>query len=158
MTYTRIPGRLSELATRVITSSRLVALAMIVTFTLVAIQPAHAQSNDTWKSVAIIGGATAAGAYVGHKVAGPTGTWIGAGIGAAAGYAVDRRRRANQYYNQSGYSGYYGPSGGYYGNGDPNGGYYGNSGYYGGPYGGQYQGNNYSGNMNRRDVSQRSPR
>jgi hypothetical protein len=127
---------------------------MIVTFTLVAIQPAHAQSGDTWKSVAIIGGSTAAGAYVGHKVAGPTGTWIGAGVGAAAGYAIDRRRRANEYYNQAGNGGYYDPNAGYNGNG----GYYGNGPYYGGPYGGQYQGNNYSGNVNRRDVSQRSPR
>jgi hypothetical protein len=166
MTHTRIPGRLSELASRAICSSRLIALAMIVTFTSVALQPAHAQSADTWKSVAIIGGATAAGAYVGHKVAGRTGTLIGAGIGASAGYAIDRRRRANEYYNQTRDAGYYDPNydpnGGYYGNGgyyDPNGGYNDpNGGYYGGPYGGRFQSNNYSGNSNQRTVSQRSPR
>jgi hypothetical protein len=97
-------------------------LALLMIFTVVAMQPAHAQTNDTWKSAAIIGGATAAGAYIGHKVAGPTGTWIGAGVGAAAGYAIDRRRRQNQVYNQ----GYYDPNGGYYPSG--------NNGYYGGPY------------------------
>ena len=118
MTFTGIYPSLSRVATR----SRLMALALLVTFTVVAMQPAHAQTNDTWKSAAIIGGATAAGAYIGHKVAGPTGTWIGAGAGAAVGYAIDRRRRQNQYYNQ----GYYDPNAGY----SPNG----NNGYYGGPY------------------------
>jgi len=134
MTYTSITGSLSELATRVITRSRLIALAMIVTFTSVAMQSAHAQSADAWKSVAIIGGSTAAGAYIGHKIAGPTGAWIGAGIGASTGYVIDSRRRANEYYNQAAYgdTGYYDPNGGYYGNG----GYYENGGYDGGPYDG----------------------
>ena len=149
MTHTRISAFVSQLPARVITRSRVSALAILVAFTAVALQPAHAQSSDTWKSVAIIGGATAAGAYIGHKVAGPTGAWIGAGVGASAGYAIDRKRRENQAYNQYGYenSGY-DPNGGYY---DPNGGYYGNGGPYGGPYGGgaypgpsRYQGNNYS--------------
>ncbi len=144
MTYTRISG---SLLTRVFTSSRVITLAMIVAFMSVAMQPAHAQSADTWKSVAIIGGSTAAGAYVGHKVAGRTGAWIGAGVGASAGYAIDRRRRANEYYRQS--AGYYDPNAGYY----PNGGYYGGP-YDGGPYYGggpypeglQYQNNSYSAN------------
>ena len=159
MTYTSISGLLSKLAPRVITSSRLIALAMIVTFTSVAMQPAHAQSADTWKSIAIIGGSTAAGAIIGHKVAGPTGAWVGAGIGASAGYAIDRRRRANEYYNSS--AGYDDPNGGYYGNG----GSYGNGGYYGGPNAGapypgglQYQGHSYSGSANTRGFSQRSSR
>ncbi len=144
MTYTRISG---SLLTRVFTSSRVITLAMIVAFMSVAMQPAHAQSGDTWKSVAIIGGSTIAGAYVGHKVAGRTGAWIGAGVGASAGYAIDRRRRANEYYRQS--AGYYDPNAGYY----PDGGYYGgpyNGGPYygGGPYPGglQYQNNYYAGN------------
>ncbi len=140
------------------TTTRLVAMAMVAIFTLVAMQPAQAQSSDTWKSIAIIGGSTAAGAYIGHKIAGPTGTWIGAGIGATAGYAIDRRRRQNEYRNQSGY---YDPNSGYY---DPNSGYYGNGGYYGGPYGGapypgvsQYR-SNYSGSSYRQGYSQRGPR
>jgi hypothetical protein len=145
MTHTRISGLLSEVAARTITSSRIIAVVMIVTFTSLAMQSAHAQSADTWKSVAIIGGSTAAGAYIGHKVAGPTGTWIGAGIGASAGYAIDSRRRANEYYSQSGYgdTGYY----------DANGGYNGNSGYYGGPYDGSalpYRSNNHSAETSRR--------
>jgi hypothetical protein len=159
MTYTSISGLLSKLASRVITSNRLIALAMIVTLTSVAMQPAHAQSADTWKSIAIIGGSTAAGAYVGHKVAGPTGAWIGAGIGATASYAIDRRRRANEYYNSS--AGYYDPNGGYYGNG----GYYENGGYRGGPYAGapfpgglQYQSHNDSAYANTRGFSPRSSR
>src|SRR5512132_2001216 len=106
MTYTR----LSDFAARTITRSRLIALAMLVIFTAVAMQPAQAQSSDTWKSVAIIGGSTAAGAYIGHKIAGSTGAYIGAGIGATAGYAIDRRRRQNQVYDQ----GYYDPNQGYY--------------------------------------------
>ena len=155
MAYTGIYPSLSRVAARVITRSRLVALALIVTFTAVAMQPAHAQNSDTWKSVAIIGGATAAGAYIGHKVAGPTGAWIGAGVGASAGYAIDRRRRQNQTYNQ----GYYDPNGGYY----PKDGYYGNNGYYGGPNDSgaypysaqQYPGNSYAGS---RAYSQRRSR
>jgi hypothetical protein len=152
MTYTRISGSLSQIATRVITSSRLIALAMLVTFTAVAMKPAQAQSADTWKSIAIIGGSTAAGAYIGHKVAGSTGTWIGAGVGATAGYAIDRHRRANEYYNQSSYgdTGYYGPNAGYYGNG----------GYYSSPNGvaAPYQGNYYSGSTSRPGLSPRSAR
>jgi hypothetical protein len=148
MTYTTISGRLSELATRVITSSRLIALVMIVTFTSVAMQPAHAQSADTWKSIAIIGGATAAGAYLGHKVGGSTGAYVGAAVGASAGYAIDRRRRQNENYNSDypyGGSGYYGDNGGYYGNDHP---YSGNGGYYGDsrnayPYPPGYQSNSH---------------
>lgn len=147
-----------------ISRSRLLALAMILAFTSVAMEPAQAQtSSDTWKSVAIIGGATAAGAYIGHKIAGPTGTYIGAGIGATAGYAIDRRRRQNQAYNQ----GYYDPNAGYYPDRnagyypDPNGGYYPNT---GGPYDASayppppppYQGNYYSGGTSRRSFSRRS--
>ena len=157
MTYTS--GFLSALFTR----SRLVALALIAIFTAVAMQPAQAQTSDTWKSVAIIGGSTAAGAYIGHKIAGPTGTYIGAGIGAAAGYAIDRRRRQNQVYNQGTYdpnAGYYpDPNAGYYP--DPNGGYYPN----GGPYDASaypppppYQGNYYAGRAGRRSFVARRGR
>jgi hypothetical protein len=154
MTYTGVSERLTKLASRAIKSSRLVALAIIATFTSVAMQPAQAQSADTWKSVAIIGGSTAAGAYIGHKVGGSTGAFIGAGVGATTGYEIDRRRRANEYYSQSAYGdgGYYGNNnGGYY----PNDGYYGNGGYNGPnngdgyPYPAGYQSNNYSGNRNR---------
>jgi len=104
-------------------------------------QSAQAQSADTWKSVVIIGGSTAAGAYIGHKVAGRTGAVVGAGVGASAGYAIDRRRRANEYYNQYGDNAYYGNNGGYYGNG----GYYDNQ--Y--PYSSGYQSNNDYENRNR---------
>jgi len=131
MNYARLSEILARLVTQAMKSGRLLALGMIAIFTSVALQPAQAQSSDTWKSIAIIGGSTVAGAYVGHKVAGSTGAWIGAGVGASAGYAIDRRRRANEYYNQYGDNGgYYGDNGGYYGN---NGGYYGNGGYNGGP-------------------------
>jgi hypothetical protein len=152
MTYTGTYGSLSELTGRVITTSWLIALAMVVTFTSLATQPAQAQTGDTWKSVAIIGGATAAGAYVGHKIAGPTGAYIGAGVGATAGYAIDRRRRQNEYYNQGNAdSGYYDPNGGYYPNGSYNGGPYDNGAYSGGmPYQGS---NNYSRSTNRRSCS-----
>jgi hypothetical protein len=156
MTYINVLEKLTQLGSRAMKTSRLVALAMLATFTSVAMQPAQAQNADTWKSVAIIGGSAAAGAYIGHKVAGRTGALVGAGVGASAGYAVDRRRRANEYYNQSAYdpTGYYDPyygnNGGYYGNG---GGYYGNGGNYGGPYDGGgypypsgYQSSNYSSN------------
>jgi hypothetical protein len=71
MTNTIISETLRKLSNRAIKSIRLIALALVAMFTSVAIQPAHAQSSDTWKSVAIIGGSTAVGAYVGHKVAGP---------------------------------------------------------------------------------------
>jgi len=130
MTYTRISETLTKLATPVIKNSRFVALAMVAIFTFVAMQPAQAQSADTWKSIAIIGGSTAAGAYIGHKVGGSTGTFVGAAVGASAGYAIDKRRRANQY-NQYGDNGYYGTNDGYYQN---NGSYYGNGGYDGGSY------------------------
>src|SRR5438477_10809600 len=144
MTYTSISETLTKLATRVIKSSRFVALVMVATVTFVAIQPAQAQSADTWKSIAIIGGSTAAGAYIGHKIGGSTGTFVGAAAGASAGYAIDKRRRDNQYYNNDyAYNdgGY--PNDGNYGN---NGGYYGNGGYNdnGGYNGGQYQGSAYS--------------
>lgn len=138
MTYSSISNALTKLATRAIRSSRFVALAVIAAFTLAAMQPAQAQSSDTWKSIAIIGGSTAAGAYIGHKVGGSTGAWIGAAAGASTGYAIDRRRRQGEYYNQDAYyndGGYgnYGPyngdNGGYYGNGGDNGGPYDNGGY-----------------------------
>jgi hypothetical protein len=150
MTYTRVSERLIELATQAIKSGRLIALAMVATFTSMAMQPAQAQSADTWKSVAIIGGSAAVGAYVGHKVGGGTGALVGAGVGAGVGYEIDNRRRANQYYNQSAYN-----DGGYYGNNGPNGSYDGNSGYYGGQDGGGYpspagyQSNNYNGSSRR---------
>jgi hypothetical protein len=113
-------------------------IALLLAGMFVTAAPARAQSSDTWKSIAIIGGSTAAGAYIGHRVAGSTGAYIGAAAGAATGYAIDRRRRQNEYNN-----GYYGNNGGYYGSNDPygNGGYYGNNGpynnggYYGGPGG-----------------------
>ena len=81
MTYTSISERFTKLAARAIKSSRFIALAIIAAVTLGAMQPAQAQSSDTWKSIAIIGGSTAAGAYIGHKVGGSTGTWVGAAAG-----------------------------------------------------------------------------
>lgn len=116
----------------------LVAILLLVMLVAMAPRQAQAQSttSDTWKSVAIIGGSTVAGAYIGHKVAGRNGAYIGAAAGATAGYAIDRHRRQNEYNN-----GYYGNNGGYYGNGAyPNGGY-------GYPYG--YQGGNYNSSDNR---------
>lgn len=86
--------------------------AILLLGTVVSLLPNQAEaqtmSSDTWKSVAIIGGSTAAGAYIGHRVAGRTGTYIGAAAGATAGYAIDRRRRRNEYNN-----GYYGNYGNY---------------------------------------------
>ena len=165
MTYTSIAQRLGNFTTQAIKSTRFVALAIVAAFTFVAMQPAQAQSSDTWKSVAIIGGSTAAGAIIGHKIGGRTGAFVGAAVGGSAGYAIDKRRRQNQYdryaYGDNGYGnydpyyddGYYGDNGGYYGN---NGGYYGNGGYNGGSYdnGGYaypagYQGNNYPVQNNR---------
>jgi len=131
MTRSSISELLTELFAKGIKDGRLVALLLIGM--VASVMPAHAQSNDAWKSVAIIGGSTAAGAYVGHKIGGSTGAYIGAAVGASAGYAIDRRRRQNEGYN-SDYSygnGGYGDNGGYYGNNDPNtgdGGYYGGSG------------------------------
>jgi hypothetical protein len=147
MTYTRLSERLRKLAARAIKSSRCVALTMLATFTLLALRPAQALSADTWKSVAIIGGSTAAGAYVGHKVAGSTGALIGAGVGASVGYVIDSRRRANAYNNQYAYGdgGYYGTNGPYYGNGEYNGGPYAST--YPNPS--AYQGNNYYRSSNR---------
>src|SRR5579862_7837789 len=114
MTYTSVSAAFGSLAKNVLKSTRLLALALVAAFTSIAMQPAQAQSSDTWKTVAIIGGSTVAGAYIGHKVAGGTGAVIGGGLGASAGYEIDRRRRANEYYNQA----YYG-DGGYYGNNAP---------------------------------------
>jgi hypothetical protein len=109
-------------------------LLLLLVGMIVSVKPAQAQSSDTWKSVAIIGGSTLAGAYIGHKIGGTTGAYVGAAAGASTGYAIDRWRRQNEYNN-----GYYGNNGGYYGNNGP---YYGgnyppndNGGYYGGPYG-----------------------
>lgn len=163
-----ITERLARLASKAAKSTKFWALAVVTAFTLVAMQPAQAQSSDTWKSVAIIGGSTAAGAIIGHKMGGRTGALVGAAVGGSAGYAIDKRRRQNQYdryaYGDNGYygnydpyagndGGYYGDNGGYYGS---NGGYYGNGGYNGGPYdqGGYaypagYQSNNYPAQNNR---------
>ena len=147
MTHASISQLLTKLSTRAIKSSRLVALLLVATFA--SVMPARAQSADTWKSIAIIGGSTAAGAYIGHKVGGSTGAYVGAAVGASAGYAIDRRRRQNENYNSDypyGDGGYYGNNGGYYGNDSGNGGYYGDS------------GNAYpypSGNQNNSDYGQR---
>src|SRR5689334_3647082 len=119
MTHTSISERLAELAIRAVKSSRFVALAIVAAVTLTAMQPAHAQSSDTWKSVAIIGGSTAAGAIIGHKIGGRTGAFVGAAVGGSAGYAIDKRRRQNQYDRYA-----YGDNGSY-GNYDP---YYGANG------------------------------
>jgi hypothetical protein len=130
MTFIRISEPLRKLAGRALKCSPTVALLLVATFSSAV--PARAQSSDSWKSVAIIGGSTAAGAYIGHKVAGSTGAYVGAAAGAATGYAIDRRRRQNEYNNgYYGNNGPYGDNGGYYGNGDPN---YGNGGYYGNGY------------------------
>lgn len=148
MTYTRLCELLTKLASRAVKNSCLVALAMVATFTSVAIQPVQAQSADTWKSIAIIGGSTAAGAYVGQKIAGPTGALVGAELGTSAGYAIDQYRRRNEYYNQYGYGdgGYYTNSSGYSGNGA----YYGDSGYYSDAYDGSaYQSGYLTSNRNR---------
>lgn len=148
MTHTRLSEGLRKHAARAV-NSRCLALGMLATFTLLALRPAQAQSADTWKSVAIIGGSTAAGAYVGHKVAGSTGALIGAGAGASGGYAIDRRRRANAYNNQYAYGD---GGGGYYGTNRP---YYGNGEYNGGPYASMdptpsaYHANNYYRSSNR---------
>src|SRR3954452_12256863 len=132
MNYSTVREAFARVAIRVLKSSRFVALGLVASFTSLAIQPAQAQSSDRWKSIVIIGGATPAGAYIGHKVAGTGGAVVGATVGASAGYAIDQRRRANQY-NQYAYGdgGYYGNDGGYYGSDD---GYYGDGGYNDGPY------------------------
>ena len=149
MTCSRLFQLLTNFAGRAVKKSCFVVLAMVATLTSVAVQPAQAQSADTWKSIAIIGGTTAAGAYVGHKVAGPAGALVGAGVGASTGYAIDQYRRRNQYYNQDAYGdgGYYPDSRGYPGNGP----YYGDGGYYGGSYDGGAYGPGYlTNNCNRR--------
>ena len=147
MTYTRVSARLAQFSRRLIRNTRFLALLLIAAFTSVAMQPAQAQSSDTWKSVAIIGGSTAVGAYVGHRVGGSTGAWVGAAAGASAGYAIDKRRRDNQYYNEAnGDYGYYGNNDPYYGDG---GGYYpgpADGGAYPYPYPSGYRSNNYTSN------------
>ncbi|MBV9072074.1 MAG: hypothetical protein JOZ10_00465 [Acidobacteria bacterium] len=141
MTHTSFSASLVSFGARALRSGRLLMLALLASFTTAAMQPAQAQSADTWKSLAIIGGSTAVGAYVGHKMAGTTGAMVGAGVGATVGYKIDQRRRANEY-SQYGYNGdnggYYGNNGGYY---PDNGGYYGNGGYDNGGYGNGGYGN-----------------
>src|SRR5450759_138530 len=108
MTHASISELLTNLSTRTIKSSRLVALLLVATFA--SVMPAQAQIADAGNSVAIIGGSTAEGAYSGHKVGGSSGAYLGAAVGASAGYAIDRRLRQNQNYNSSYPSG----NGGYY--------------------------------------------
>jgi len=123
---------LTEFAAKAVKSGRLAAMLLVAM--VASVMPAHAQSGDVWKSIAIIGGSTAAGAIVGNKVGGKTGAYVGAAVGATAGYAIDKKRRDNNRYDQYGYeNGYYGDDrGGYYGNngGYRNDGYYGNNGSY----------------------------
>jgi len=158
MTDASISELQTKLSTRGIKNCRLVALLLVATFA--SVMPARAQTSDAWKSVAIIGGSTAAGAYIGHKVGGSTGAYVGAAVGATAGYAIDRRRRQNENYNSdypNGNNGYYGDNGGYYGNNYPNNG---NGGYYGGspdnyPYPSGYQSNRYYVSDNRQNSRRR---
>ncbi len=141
---TRISEVLAIASARALRSGGFIALLLLAMFMSLTPKQAQAQSSDTWKSVAIIGGSTAAGAILGHAVGGRTGAYVGAAVGAGTGYAIDHRRRQNEYNNgYYGNNGSYNPSG-YYGN-DPNygtGPYYGNSGYYGGP-GSQYPNGEY---------------
>src|SRR3954462_10238287 len=116
MSQMSISELMTNLFASALKSTRLIALLLVAT--VASVMPAHAQSADTWKSIVIIGGSTAAGAYIGHKVAGRKGAYVGAPTGAAAGYAIDRRRRHNRDYNND-YAyddGYYGNNGGDYGN------------------------------------------
>ena len=155
---TRISEVFESVSRRAIKGGGLAVLMLLAMFVSLTPARAQAQSSDTWKSVAIIGGSTAAGAVLGHAVAGRTGAWIGAAAGGATGYAIDRRRRQNQYNNEYGYNQPYpNNGGGYYGNGqyypsnapyDPNGGYYGGPGN-GYPNGPVYQDTGYYGNGNR---------
>jgi len=151
MTVTSISGVVTKLPGRALKSCPLMVLLLIAA--LASAVPARAQSNDTWKSVAIIGGSTAAGAYIGHRIGGSTGAYVGAATGAAAGYAIDRRRRQSEYNNgYYGNNGPYGDNGGSYGNNGP---YNGNGGYYGGSNNGYpppsgYPGNGYFVNSRRR--------
>ncbi len=143
MTCTSISGRLTNSIVRVLKVSPLLAL-LLVGMLLTSSAPAQAQSNDAWISAAIIGGSTAAGAIIGHRVAGTTGAYVGAAVGGATGYAIDRRRRQSRYNN-----GYYGDNGGYnngpYGDGGYSNNYppSDNGGYYGGgyPYPARYRSN-----------------
>jgi hypothetical protein len=123
MTHISVTDALTKFARKVIKSNHVIAIALVIALGLVAARPAQAQSNDTWKSVAIIGGSTAAGAIIGHKIGGATGAYVGAAAGAATGYAIDRRRRQNNEYNNGYYGGNYPNNGGYF---PSNGGYYGN--------------------------------
>jgi hypothetical protein len=91
-------------------------IAVLVVATVASVVPARAQVSDAWKSAAIIGGSTAAGSYVGYRVAGSAGAYVGAALGGAAGYAIDQRRRQSEY----GYSND-GNNGGDYGNDGSNG-------------------------------------
>lgn len=120
-------------------------LAFLLLGIIVLLMPKQAQAqstaSNTWKSVAIIGGSTAAGAYIGHRVAGRTGAYIGAAAGATAGYAIDRHRRQNEYNN------------GYYGNG----GYYNDAPYQNGAYGYPYTSNYQRNGQSYRD-SRNGPR
>jgi hypothetical protein len=147
MTYTSLTEAFAIFAARAFESGRLIAVALLAILTSMTIQPARAQTADTWKSVAIIGGSTAAGAYIGDKVGGSKGALVGAGVGASVGYAIDRRRRANEYNNRYAYGdgGYYRTDDGYYGTG----GYYGpyDSGAY--PYPTGYRSNSYYTSSNR---------
>lgn len=139
MTHASISELLTKLSTKAIKSSRLAALLLVATFT--SVMPAQAQYPDAWKSAVIIGGSTAAGAYIGYKIGGSTGAYVGAAVGTSAGYAIDMRRRQNENYNSAspyGDGGYYGDNGGNNGNNYP---YSGNGGYYGDN--GGYRGNNY---------------
>jgi hypothetical protein len=145
MTHASISTFLTKLSTRAIKSGRLAALLLAATFA--SVMPAQAQYPDAWKSIVIIGGSTAAGAYIGHKIGGSAGAYVGAAVGASAGYAIDMRRRQNGNYNSDPYGdgGYYGDNGGYNGNNYP---YSGNGGYYGGsrnpyPYPSGYQSSSY---------------
>jgi hypothetical protein len=147
MTYTILTETFVGFAARVFESGRFLALALLAILTSMKIQPAKAQTADPWKSVAIIGGSTAAGAYIGHRVGGSKGALVGAGVGASVGYAIDRHRRANEYNNQYAYG-----DGVYNRNDD---GYYENGGYYGPydsgayPYPAGYRSNSYYTSRNR---------
>jgi len=142
MTCTSIAKGLINVSVKALKNSPLIAL--LLAGMIASSAPARAQANDAWISAAIIGGSTAAGAIIGHRVAGTTGAYVGAAVGGATGYAIDRRRRQSQYNN-----GYYGDNGGNngrpygnnggYGNNNPpsnNGGYDGGSAY---PYPAQYR-------------------
>lgn len=152
---TSISEVLAVTSTRALRGGGLAVLMLLAMFISLTPAQAQAQSSDTWKSVAIIGGSTAAGAILGHAVGGRTGAYVGAAVGAGTGYAIDHRRRQNEYNNgYYGNNGYYNPSGnyensGYYGNGP----YNGNNGYYGGRAGqypnGGYQTTGYYGNGDR---------